>query len=91
MEQERSHRPRRKPPQAWGVGPLLAAWLGDGKVEQRDVLRGGYRFVVAAKEPWRLGKNIGARETLVASGKEAFVKLKEAAGIRRTAGSAEGA
>jgi len=28
-----------------------------------------------------LGKNIGARETLVAPGKEAFVKLREAAGV----------
>jgi hypothetical protein len=44
-------------------------------------LRGGYRIVVAAKEPWWLGKSIGAREALVASGKEAFVKLRGAADV----------
>jgi hypothetical protein len=60
--------------------PLLTMWLGDGKAERKKVLRGKYKIVIAAKEPWRLGKSIGAREALVASGREAFVKLREAAG-----------
>jgi hypothetical protein len=34
-----------------------------------------------AKEPWRLGKRVGTEKVLVATGKEAFVKLKEAAGV----------
>ncbi len=61
--------------------PLLTMWLGDGEAERREVLRGVYRIVVVAKEPWRLGNSIGAREALVASGREAFVKLREAAGV----------
>jgi hypothetical protein len=36
---------------------------------------------IAAKEPWRLGLGVGTYEALVASGKEAFVKLREAAGV----------
>jgi hypothetical protein len=36
---------------------------------------------IAAKEPWRLGSSIGAYEALVANDKEAFVKLREAAGV----------
>jgi hypothetical protein len=59
---------------------LLTTWLGDGKAERKKVLRGKYRIVIAAKEPWRLGSSIGAKEALVATGKEAFVKLREAAG-----------
>jgi hypothetical protein len=61
--------------------PLLTMWLGDGEAERREVLRGVYRIVVVAKEPWRLGNSIGAREALVATGREAFVKLREAAGV----------
>jgi hypothetical protein len=37
--------------------------------------------MIAAKEPWRLGSSIGVRKALIASGKEAFVKLREAAGV----------
>jgi hypothetical protein len=36
--------------------------------------------MIAAKEPWRLGSSIGVCKALIASGKEAFAKLKEAAG-----------
>jgi len=61
--------------------PLLTMWLGDGKAERKKVLRGKYKIVIAAKEPWRLGNSIGAREALVATSKEAFVKLREAAGV----------
>jgi len=61
--------------------PLLTMWLGDGKAERKRVLRGEYKIVIAAKEPWRLGKSISMKKALVASGKEAFVKLREAAGV----------
>ena len=37
-------------------------------------------LTIAAKEPWRLGLVASTYEALVASGKEAFVKLREAAG-----------
>ena len=36
--------------------------------------------MIAAEEPWRLGSSIGVCKALIASGKEAFAKLKEAAG-----------
>jgi len=61
--------------------PLLTMWLGDGIANRGGVLRGEYQLVIAAKEPWRLGTSVGARETLVASGKEAIEKLREAAGV----------
>jgi hypothetical protein len=61
-------------------GPLLAAWLGDGNAKWRKVLRGKYELTIAAKEPWRLGLVANAYEALVATGKEAFVKLRESAG-----------
>jgi len=61
--------------------PLLTMWLGDGKVKRRDALSSDYKIVIAAKEPWRLGLGIGAREALVARGREAFVKLRESAGV----------
>jgi hypothetical protein len=60
--------------------PILTAWLGDGQAYRRGVLCGDYQLVIVAKEPWRLGKRVGAEKVLVATGKEAFVKLKEAAG-----------
>jgi hypothetical protein len=59
--------------------PLFAMWLGDGEINRRKALIGDYRVVIAAKEPWRLGISISAREALVASGRESFVKLREAA------------
>ncbi len=37
--------------------------------------------MIAAKEPWRLGHGISSKEAVVASGKEAFVKLREADGV----------
>jgi len=48
---------------------------------RKKVLRGDYQLVIAAKEPWRLGISIGTGKALVATGKEAFVKLREAAGV----------
>jgi len=60
--------------------PMLTMWLGDGKARWRNILRSKYELLVATKEPWRLGIRKGAYEALVATGKEAFVKLREAAG-----------
>jgi hypothetical protein len=61
--------------------PLFTAWLGDGKARWKKVLRGKYVLPIAIKEPWKLGKKVGTHETIVASGREAFVKLKESAGV----------
>jgi hypothetical protein len=60
--------------------PLLTAWLGDGETKRREVLNSKYRLVIAAKESWRLGLGVGTYMALVATGREAFVKLREAAG-----------
>jgi len=61
--------------------PLLTMWLGDGEAVRRNVLRGEYQLVIAAKEPWRLGSSIGTRKALVARGREAFRRLRESAGV----------
>ena len=61
--------------------PLLTMWLGDGKVRRKRVLRSKYEVIIIAKEPWKLGIRTGAREALVAAGKEAFERLREAAGV----------
>jgi hypothetical protein len=61
--------------------PMLTMWLGDGKARRRNVLQSKYELLVATKEPWRLGIRKGAYEALVATGKEAFVKLRESAGV----------
>ena len=61
--------------------PMLTAWLGDGQTERRKVLCSKYQLVIVAKEPWRLGINIGAEKALVATGKEAFERLRESAGV----------
>jgi len=60
--------------------PMLTTWLGDGQAERRKVLCSKYQLVIVAKEPWRLGINMGTEKALVATGREAFVKLREAAG-----------
>jgi hypothetical protein len=59
---------------------MLAMWLGDGKARWRGTLRGRYALSIAAKEPWRLGLGVSTYEAVVATGREAFVKLREAAG-----------
>jgi hypothetical protein len=61
--------------------PVLTMWLGDGEAKRRKVLHGEYELVIAAKEPWKLNISIGVRKALVATGREAFVKLREAAGV----------
>jgi hypothetical protein len=60
---------------------MLTMWLGDGKSKRNDILGGDYKLVVVAKEPWRLGNSISAKEALVARGKEVFVKLRESADV----------
>ncbi len=59
---------------------FLTMWLGDGETKRREVLHGKYRLIIVTKEPWRLGKSIDARKALVASGREAFERLRETAG-----------
>jgi hypothetical protein len=61
--------------------PMLTMWLGDGKARWRNILQSKYELLVATKEPWRLGIRKGAYEALVATGKKAFVKIREAAGV----------
>jgi len=61
--------------------PLLTVWLGDDKSRRNDILDGDYKLVIVAKEPWRLGNSISAKEALVARGKEAFVKLRKSADV----------
>jgi hypothetical protein len=60
--------------------PLLTMWLGDGVVDRKEILKGKRRLVIAIKEPWRLGnKGKGKYTTQIATGREAFIKLREAA------------
>jgi hypothetical protein len=61
--------------------PLLTAWLGDGAAERKRISDGNYLLIIVTKEPWRPGISIGTRKALVATGKEAFVKLRDAAGV----------
>ena len=61
--------------------PLFTMWLGDGKVKRRGMLSGRYELVITAKEPWRLGLVANTYEALVATGKETFERLREAAGV----------
>jgi hypothetical protein len=60
--------------------PLLTMWLGDGNVRWKKILYGKYVVSIAAKEPWRLGLGVSTYEAVVATGREAFVKLRESAG-----------
>ena len=61
--------------------PLLATWLGDGNARWKEVLRGKYVLTIVAKEPWRLSTKTSKYVALVATGREAFVKLKESVGV----------
>jgi hypothetical protein len=61
--------------------PLLTMWLGDGQAERRKVLSSEYKLMIANKESWRLGISVGVCKALIASGKKAFAKLREAAGV----------
>jgi len=61
--------------------PLFSMWLGDGEARRKKILRGDYKIIIAAKEPWRLGSTINTHEALVASGKDAFKKLVETADV----------
>jgi hypothetical protein len=58
--------------------PLLTTWRWPSRTKEGI---SEYKLMIAAKEPWRLGLGVGTYEALVATGKEAFVKLREAAGV----------
>ncbi|NAZ33061.1 MAG: hypothetical protein GU356_02010 [Pyrobaculum sp.] len=60
---------------------MLTMWLGDGKARWRGILRGRYALSIAAKEPWRLGLGVSTYEAIVATGREAFERLRKAAGV----------
>jgi hypothetical protein len=60
--------------------PLFTMWLGDGKARWNKILYGKYVVSIAAKEPWRLGLGVSPYEAIVATGREAFERLREAAG-----------
>jgi hypothetical protein len=61
--------------------PLLTVWLGNGKIQWENIPQSKYMLSIAAKETWRLGLVVNTYEALVATGKEAFVKLREAADV----------
>jgi hypothetical protein len=63
--------------------PLFTMWLGDGEANNNATLRGKY-VVIASKEPKKIGKPIGRYEAVIASGTEAFAKLRDAAGVYGT-------
>ena len=58
--------------------PLFTMWLGDGKTERMKILRGEYKLRVVAKDPSRFGSRT---EHLIATGKETFMRLREAADV----------
>jgi len=58
--------------------PLFTMWLGDGKAERMKILRGEYKLRVVAKDPLRFGSRT---EHLIATGKETFMRLREAADV----------
>ena len=60
--------------------PLFTMWLGDGKARWNKILYGKYVVSIAAKEPRRLGLVANTYEALVATGREAFERLRKAAG-----------
>jgi hypothetical protein len=60
--------------------PLFTMWLGDGKARWNKILYGKYAVSIAAKEPWRLGLGVSTYEAIVATGREAFERLRRAAG-----------
>jgi hypothetical protein len=60
--------------------PMLTMWLGDGKARWRNILQ-QVRATSRNKGALEAGHPQGAYEALVATGKEAFIKLREAAGV----------
>jgi hypothetical protein len=59
--------------------PLFTMWLGDGKARWNKILYGKYVVSIATKEPWRLGLGVSTYEAIVATGREAFERLRKAA------------
>jgi hypothetical protein len=64
--------------------PLLTMWLGDGVARRSHIWRNTYQIHIVNKEPWRLGTKIAKNVALVATGREAFVKLRETANVYGT-------
>jgi hypothetical protein len=61
--------------------PVLTMWLGDGAIDWREILKGKRRLVIAAKEPWKLSNKNRKFKTEIATGREAFIKLREAESV----------
>jgi hypothetical protein len=61
--------------------PIFAMWLGDGQAGLQHALKCSYKVIIISKEPWRLSTRAGKKAAIVASGREAFIKLREAAGV----------
>jgi hypothetical protein len=62
--------------------PLFTMWLGDGIAGLQKALQSVYKIAIISKEPWKLSiKVVGKKTVIVASGREAFMKLREAAGV----------
>jgi hypothetical protein len=60
--------------------PLLAMWLGDGMSRRYHIVRGVYHLMISAKEPEKIGRKCGPYQALIATGKDAYVRLKNSAG-----------
>jgi hypothetical protein len=63
-----------------GVYRLILVMTGPHASGYDSATRLLYRLILVMKEPWRLGSAISAWEALAARGKEAFVRLRNAAG-----------
>jgi hypothetical protein len=61
--------------------PVLTMWLGDGVADWREILKGKRRLVIAVKEPWKLSNKNRKFKTEIATGREAFIKLREAESV----------
>ncbi len=64
--------------------PLLTMWLGDGVARRSQIWRNSHQIYIVNKEPWRLGTKIAKNVALVATGREAFIKLRETANVYGT-------
>ncbi len=57
-----------------------ANYVAEGwQSNRKKVLHDKYHLVIATKEPQKLGIDMGRRLALVTTGRETFVKLREAA------------
>jgi hypothetical protein len=60
--------------------PLLAMWLGDGLNSRFNAIQGIYHIMMAIKEPEKIGRPCGKHQALIATGKDAYIKLANSAG-----------